>query len=135
MTRKLQNTMVTGGRCSGGHSLRPRTVPFQSCVRISEPSFGISTVQSTRSAASSGIPNRISGAPAFVSKWPSIAAIFAGWCSSVLSPWKSPVTICSGATIAAIHIAIENISRAAGLAASRSRCRAPTAPTTNAVVR
>ena len=40
-----------------------------------------------------------------------------------------------GAAIATIHIAIENILRAPGLSRSRSRCHAPTAPTTSEVVR
>ena len=35
----------------------------------------------------------------------------------------------------AIHIAMENISLAMALPGSRSRCQAPTAPTTKAVVR
>ena len=39
----------------------------------------------------------------------------------------SPATICSGATSAAIHIAIENMIRARWLRWSRSRCSAPTA--------
>ncbi len=49
-----------------------------------------------------------------------------GWCSSVLSPWASPARICIGVTIAAIHIAIENILRAPALVRSRSKCQAPT---------
>jgi len=40
-----------------------------------------------------------------------------------------------GATIAAIHIAIENILRARRGAVLRMRCQAPQAPTTKAVVR
>ena len=64
-----------------------------------------------------------------------MAAILAGWCSSVLSPWKSPARICAGAAISAIHMAIENITRALRFAASPSRCQAATAPTTKAVVR
>ena len=42
----------------------------------------------------------------------------------------SPAKIWIGATSAAIHIAIENILRAPGLARSFSRCHAPTPPTT-----
>jgi len=47
------------------------------------------------------------------------------------------MTICAGATMAAIHIAMPNISRACGFCArparrSRSRCQAPVAPTTKA---
>ena len=47
----------------------------------------------------------------------------------------SPARICTGATSAAIHIAIENILRAWALVRSFSRCQAPTPPTTKAVVR
>ena len=39
------------------------------------------------------------------------------------------------ASMAAIHMAIENISRARGLRFSFSKCQAPTAPTMKAVVR
>ena len=64
-----------------------------------------------------------------------MAAILAGWYSSVLRPCWSPATIWIGATSAAIHMAMENITRAGALARSRSRWKAPTAPTTKAVVR
>ena len=47
----------------------------------------------------------------------------------------SPNTAWAGATTAAIHIAMENIRRARGLPRSRSRWKAPTAPTIIAVVR
>ena len=60
----------------------------------------------------SGQPNRMSGWPAPVSQCPSMAAILAGWCSSVLRPCWSPATIWIGATSAAIHMAMENITRA-----------------------
>ncbi len=40
-----------------------------------------------------------------------------------------------GATMAAIHMAIENMVRAPGLLRSRSRCHAPTPPTASEVVR
>ncbi len=69
----------------------------------------------------SGMPNRISGARVLPSKSPSMAAILAGWYCSVLIPWVSPARIWIGATIAAIHIAIENIVRTASVGA---RCRA-----------
>ena len=55
--------------------------------------------------------------------------------ASVFRPWASPATACNGATIAAIHIAIENILRLGASQWPRSRCQAPTPPTTNAVVR
>ncbi len=64
-----------------------------------------------------------------------MAAILAGWCSSVLSPCRSPAKIWIGVTSAAIHIAIENMIRAWRSPSRRSRCSAPTAPTAKAVVR
>ncbi|MNI84613.1 hypothetical protein D3C73_1415340 [compost metagenome] len=51
----------------------------------------------------------------------------------VLSPWKSPITAWMGATISAIHMAIDSILRTAGLSHPRSRCQAAEAPTKNAV--
>ena len=42
-------------------------------------------------------------ARATVSQCASIAAIFAGWCSTVLSPCRSPTTTCSGTTMLANH--------------------------------
>ena len=82
------------------------------------------------------MPKRISGAPSgWLSKCPSIAMTFCGWCSSVLSPCRSPAKIWIGVTITAIHIAMENIRRASAFMRSRSRCMAATPPTTNAVVR
>ena len=42
MMRKVQKTIGAAGRSSGGKSFRPWTVPFQLCVRISEPRCGIS---------------------------------------------------------------------------------------------
>ena len=83
----------------------------------------------------SGMPNRISGAGAWVSQWPSIAATFCGWWSSAQRPCMSPNTAWAGATAAAIHIAMENMTRARSLPRSRSRWKAPTAPTIIAVVR
>ena len=84
-----------------------------------------------------GRPNRIRGAPSGPdgSQSPSMAATFMGWCSSVFSPCRSPMPICSGATIAAIHIAIENIVRTAGVARPRSRCQAATPLTMKATTR
>jgi hypothetical protein len=64
-----------------------------------------------------------------------MAATLAGWCSRVLSPWKSPITACTGATSTIIHIAMENILRTAGLSRPRSRCQAAEAPTNSAVAR
>ena len=64
------------------------------------------------SASMSGSRTGSAAAPALVSQCPSIAAILAGWCSSVLRPCRSPATIWIGATNAAIHIAMENITRA-----------------------
>jgi hypothetical protein len=78
MMRKVQNTMVEFGRSSRGHALRPFTSPFQACVRMRLPSFGISTAKRVVSVAMSGQPSRISGCPARVSQCPSMAAILAG---------------------------------------------------------
>lgn len=85
----------------------------------------------------SGQPNSSNGvgSPDELSQCPSMAAIFAGWCSSVFSPWKSPITACTGATSSAIHIAIESILRMPGLSLPRSRCQAAEAPTKKAVAR
>ncbi len=43
MMRKVQKIRVAGGRSSRGKALRPSTRPFQSWVRMNEPSFGISS--------------------------------------------------------------------------------------------
>ena len=77
----------------------------------------MSTAYFVRASCMSGMPNRVSGIGPFASasKCPSIAAIFAGWCSSVLRPCWSPAKIWIGATISAIHSAIENIVRALAL--------------------
>ena len=45
------------------------------------------------------------------------------------------MAICKGATTAAIHIAMENILRTAGVARPRSMCQAPTPPTMKATIR
>ncbi len=86
MMRKLQNTIGELGQSARGQAFRPFTSPFQACVRIRLPSLGTSTAKRVVSACMSGQPNRISGAPRCVLKWPSMAAILAGWCSSVLRP-------------------------------------------------
>ena len=49
----------------------------------------------------SGIAKSTSGAPFSVCQSASIAAIFAGWCLSVLRPCRSPTKACTGARIAA----------------------------------
>ncbi len=121
MMRKLQNTISALGRSAGGQAFRPFTSPSHSWVRIRLPSFGTSTAKRVLSSCMSGQPNRINGAPRCVSKWPSMAAILAGWCSSVLRPCWSPAKIWIGATMAAIHMAIENITRAPSLRLLRSR--------------
>lgn len=84
-----------------------------------------------------GMPNSVRGIgpSVLVSKCPSMAATLAGWCSSVLMPWKSPATIWIGATTVAIQSAIENMTLALALRLSRNRWKAPTPPTMNAVVR
>ena len=97
-----------------------------------------------RSSSAEGMPKRMAGAPRSVSKCPSMAASLAGWWWKVLPPCRSPSTAWMGATMVSIHIAMENITRARGLASrvpsvslrrSRSTWKAPTAPTIRAVVR
>ena len=78
MMRNAQNTTGEFGLSCGGNSFRPLIAPSQVCVRISAPRCGISTAQSVRSCAMSGMPNRISGVPGRVSQSPSSAAILAG---------------------------------------------------------
>ncbi|MNY80278.1 hypothetical protein D3C86_2212480 [compost metagenome] len=51
----------------------------------------------------------------------------------MLSPWKSPITAWIGATINAIHMAIDSMVRIAGLSRPRNRCQAADEPTKNAV--
>ncbi|MND97332.1 hypothetical protein D3C80_896500 [compost metagenome] len=70
--------------------------------------------------------------PGGFSQWPSMAAIFAGWYFSVFRPCASPIRACTGATISAIHIAIDSILRIAGVSRPRSRCQAAEAPTKKA---
>ena len=41
MMRKEKKTGQTGGRWSGGTSLRPGTTPSKACVRTQLPIFGI----------------------------------------------------------------------------------------------
>jgi hypothetical protein len=50
-------------------------------------------------------------------------------------PCSSPTKICTGATKAAIHIAIEKAVRTAGPSRPFSKCQADAPPTTSAVVR
>ena len=79
MIRNDQNVIGTGGQFSRGTVSRPAIGASSECLRISEPSFGISIAYSTLPAAWSGQPNRISGAPSWwLWKWPSIAMIFTG---------------------------------------------------------
>src|SRR3954452_13650798 len=55
----------------------------------------------------SGRPNRIRGAPAPPSQWPSIAATLVGWWCKVLRPCRSPSRIWSGARAEISPIAME----------------------------
>ncbi len=58
----------------------------------------------------SGMPNRLSGVPPFsVSHSPSIAAIFAGWCFSVLMTCWSQITDCIREITSSSNSAIENV--------------------------
>ncbi|MNP34800.1 hypothetical protein D3C76_1281070 [compost metagenome] len=85
----------------------------------------------------SGRPNNTSGdgSPGLLSQWPSMAAIFAGWCSRVFRPWASPTAICTGVATRIIHMAIDSILRICGVSLPRSKCQAAEAPTKNAVER
>src|SRR5438105_2391348 len=123
MTRNAQNTGVTGGT-SSPNSSRPCTSPSASCVRMSEAPFGNSRAKSLRFCFSLMSAKSTSGAPSRVSHSASIAAIFAGWCSSVLSPCRSPTTICSGTSTAATRAAKRSVLPAAASSAARSRRQA-----------
>ena len=70
-------------------------------------------------AAPSGMANSSSGAPRVVCQRPSIAAIFAGWCSSVFRPCWSPTKICSGISSAA------SVSPTRSTFGARTRTRVP----------
>ena len=121
MTRKVQNMIVEFGRSCGGNSFRPWIWPSQAVGQDQAAEVrDLDRVAASSRCAMSGQPNRISGtlSPGVFSQWPSIAAILAGWCSSVLRPCRSPTTIWIGATISSIHIAIENIVRTRGVVAA-----------------
>ena len=70
-----------------------------------------------------GHANSTSGTPRSVFQIASIAAIFAGWCSSVFSPCWSPTKICSGASTAATTTPVRSVRSAAA-----SPARAQQAP-------
>ncbi|MNC91181.1 hypothetical protein D3C83_73880 [compost metagenome] len=58
-----------------------------------------------------------------------MAAIFAGWCSSVLRPCRSPTSTCSGASTAATSAPVRSVRSApasCGAASSRQADRPAT---------
>ena len=85
--------------------------------------------------SSSGQANSTSGAGFEESQCASIAASLAGWYLAVSSPWRWPISACSGAVSAIIRIAMRTIVRADSVLWPTSRWRAPVASTTKAVVR
>ena len=137
MMRKDQKTMVAFGRSSFGNSFNAGTCLSRLWVRIRLPRAGISRPKRVRSCSISGQPNSRSGvgSPGGFSQWPSMAAIFAGWCFKVLSPCISPTSAWTGATINVIHNAMENMVRIAGVFFPRSKCQAAEAPTNSALLR
>ena len=111
MMRNAKNTGTTGGRSAGGTLLSPGNRPSGSCVRISEPAFGIEISKRFISAFSSGQANSTSAPGLLPSQCASIAAILIGWCSSVLSPCWSPMKSCSGPSTASMPIAMRIMVR------------------------
>ena len=86
-----------------------------------------------RFCSMSGQPNRISGGLArLVFPVSFDGSDFRRLMLERIEAVESPMTACIGATISAIHMAIESMVRSAGLA-PRSRCQAADAPTKNAV--
>ncbi|MNV61183.1 hypothetical protein D3C71_1536810 [compost metagenome] len=79
-----------------------------------------------RPSFSLGRPNSVSGAPFSVCQMPSMAAILAGWCSSVLRPCRSPMKICSGITTATAVMAVRRALRVPSLAVPLMSCQALT---------
>src|SRR4051794_24209098 len=63
MIRNDQNVIGTGGQFSRGTVSSPASGASGECLRISEPSLGISMAYLTLPAAWSGKPNNINGAP------------------------------------------------------------------------
>ena len=96
ITRNAKNTGTTGGM-AGSKSSSPCTTASGSCLSRRLAARGISIAYRLARAASSGIAISTSGAPLRVSQRPSIAAIFAGWCSTLSSPCRSSSSTCNGA--------------------------------------
>src|SRR5690606_23771153 len=99
--------------------------------------WAVAALEGVSSPAMSGEPSGSKGvgSPEEWPQCPAVAALLAGGCPSALSPWKSPTRAWIGATISAIHMAIESILRIAGLSRPRNRCQAAEAPTMKAVAR
>ncbi len=133
ITRNAQNTGATGGM-SSPNSSSPCTSPSASCVRMSESAFGTVTAKSLRRFSWSGKPMSVSGAPRSVCHSASIAAIFAGWCSSVFRPCRSPTTIWIGTRTAATCAAKRRVLRADGSSGAFSRRQAESPATRNDAV-
>jgi len=133
MMRKAKNTGATGGT-SAPKSSSPCSSPSGSWRRIRLAPPGIESAQSLWRVFSFGIANSSSGTPLPPCQMASIAAILAGWCSSVFRPCWSPAKICSGASSAAIAIPVRSVRAAAASADTLSRRQADSPATTNAAV-
>ena len=133
MTRNDQNTGATGGT-SSPKALRPLTSPSSWCVRMSDAALGMLSAKSLRRSASLMTAKSTSGAPRSVCHSASMAAILAGWCASVLSPCRSPTTICSGTSTAASFAPKRSVFSAAASARSSSSRHAESPATRNAAV-
>ena len=130
MMRKAKNSGATGGAnwsapgVSGANASMPFTSPSGSCVSIRLASLGTSMAKSLWRVSAFGSANSTSGAPRSVFHSASIAAIFAGWCSSVFNPCRSPAKICSGAITAAITTPVRSVRSAEASAGARSSLQA-----------
>ena len=130
ITRNAKNTGATGGVC-GAKASRPFTSASGSCLRIRLAPFGISIAKSLRCFSAFGIANSTSGTPFSVFQIASIAAIFAGWCSSVLRPCRSPTKACTGASTAASTTPVRSVRSAAASPGALSSRHADSPATTN----
>lgn len=82
MIRKPKNGIRTGGRSSTGNASSPVTFAVQFPAAMKLPSVGISSAKRLRCSAVSGQASSTSEAGCWVCHRASIAANFAGWCSS-----------------------------------------------------
>ena len=111
--RKAKNTGTHRRPVARRHVLEAReTSRSGSCVRMSEEPRGIEIAKRFVSAFSSG-QAKMWKSPGFeLSQCASMAAILIGWCLSVLSPCRSPMKSCSGASTASRPIAMRSMVRA-----------------------